>query len=629
MKKIVFGIILTVLLAGTIFLAFDIRPANATAVTIYINSDGTISPFSAPISLGSDNITYTFTGNISLPTYYGIMVERSNIVIDGNGYTVQGNQSGVGLWLGGIGNVTVKDTNVEDFSYGIILNVSSYDLISGNSVVANDYGIYLDFSSNNTVTDNGPATNNSVGIYLVDYSSNNVISRNTATNNQYGIELDDSSNNSVNENNLAANNVNGIMFQSSSNNSISENNITQNGYNGVWFAYSSNNNVIENNVTANNETGIGIDSYSNNNGVSGNNIMANGWSGIKLSFYSDSNSLSENNITANGLEGIKLESSSSNIISENSMIANSFDGVWLDNSSYGNIVSENSMLANSLNGIDLTSSSNNTIYHNDVINNAHQFNSYLSTNTWDDGYPSGGNFWSDYNGTDHFNGSYQNQTGSDGIGDTPYVIDSNNTDRYPLMGPFSSSTAAGLNVTVFPSDDVGLIFQNVTYAGWTTAGGIVTFPVALSNLTGEYVDVMVGARFSGNVTVRIIFDDSNMTQDQKSRLQLMQFTLPGDITGSTLGVPDGKVDIRDISYVAKQFGTSTSSPNWNPIADLTGPNGVPDGRVDIRDISYVARRFGTIGNSTNWINITTYVDTTNNVIYGITTHFSIIGIHQS
>jgi hypothetical protein len=59
-------------------------------------------------------------------------------------------------------------------------------------------------------------------------------------------------------------------------------------------------------------------------------------------------------------------------------------------------------------------------------------------NTWDNGYPSGGNYWSDYNGTDSFSGPYQNLPGSDFIGDTPYVINSNNTDHYPLMIPYET-----------------------------------------------------------------------------------------------------------------------------------------------------------------------------------------------
>jgi len=62
----------------------------------------------------------------------------------------------------------------------------------------------------------------------------------------------------------------------------------------------------------------------------------------------------------------------------------------------------------------------------------------LFVNVWDNGYPSGGNYWSDYNGTDMYGGSYQNETGSDGIGDTPYVINEKNRDNYPLMNPWPS-----------------------------------------------------------------------------------------------------------------------------------------------------------------------------------------------
>ena len=52
---------------------------------------------------------------------------------------------------------------------------------------------------------------------------------------------------------------------------------------------------------------------------------------------------------------------------------------------------------------------------------------YFSSNFWDYGYSSAGNYWNDYNGTD---------PNGDGIGDTPYIIDANNTDRYPLMSPY-------------------------------------------------------------------------------------------------------------------------------------------------------------------------------------------------
>jgi hypothetical protein len=51
--------------------------------------------------------------------------------------------------------------------------------------------------------------------------------------------------------------------------------------------------------------------------------------------------------------------------------------------------------------------------------------------SWDNGKE--GNFWSDYNGTD---------TNGDGIGDSPYIIDALNQDRYPLIQTVASPPTA-------------------------------------------------------------------------------------------------------------------------------------------------------------------------------------------
>lgn len=60
----------------------------------------------------------------------------------------------------------------------------------------------------------------------------------------------------------------------------------------------------------------------------------------------------------------------------------------------------------------------------------------------------------------------------------------------------------------------------------------------------------------------------------------------GDITGPN-GWPDGQVNMRDIARVARAFGSSAGSPNWNPNADFNN-----DGIVDMKDIALVARNFG-------------------------------------
>jgi parallel beta-helix repeat protein len=89
------------------------------------------------------------------------------------------------------------------------------------------------------------------------------------------------------------------------------------------------------------------------------------------------------------------------------------------------MITENN-ITNNENGISPYYSSNNKIFHNSFANNKNQVNPQTSLNIWDNGYPSGGNHWSNYNGTD---------SDHDGIGDTPYIIDADNQDNYPIMNP--------------------------------------------------------------------------------------------------------------------------------------------------------------------------------------------------
>jgi hypothetical protein len=87
-------------------------------------------------------------------------------------------------------------------------------------------------------------------------------------------------------------------------------------------------------------------------------------------------------------------------------------------------------------GVAISSlSSNNLLYHNTFINNTQNAED-AGINNWYNGYPSGGNYWDDYTGVDNFQGPAQDIPGSDGIGDTSYLIpDGSNQDLYPLMTP--------------------------------------------------------------------------------------------------------------------------------------------------------------------------------------------------
>ena len=164
-----------------------------------------------------------------------------------------------------------------------------------------------------------------------------------------------------------------------------------------------NNAVIGNNITCNrHETGVNgiwITYGANNTTISGNNITGN-YVGIFV-YMSGCTTISENHITSNGV-GIQIFGSRNHIIRNNITNNNVGISVYIDN---------------------------NTIYHNDFVNNNVQAKIHEGSspvNSWDNGYPSGGNFWSNYNGTDN---------NADGIGDTPYIINEKNQDNHPITKP--------------------------------------------------------------------------------------------------------------------------------------------------------------------------------------------------
>jgi peptide/nickel transport system substrate-binding protein len=190
------------------------------------------------------------------------------------------------------------------------------------------------------------------------------------------------------------------------------------------------------------------------------------------------------------------------------------------------------------------------------------------------------------------------------------------------------NVSTGANVTVQPTNHLTLTFANVTVAGTVTANETPTVLAPtppLNNPIGPYFDVKVTAGYAGNVSIGVVFDGSNMTQQQKSTLRMMQYTpLLADMSGATPGVPDGVVNMRDIAYIIAHFATTPNSTNWDPRCDIYGPIGTPDGVVNMRDIAFAVACFN---QASFWVDITSYVDTTNNIVHGQTTHFSFIGIH--
>lgn len=399
MRRFVLVVTLIVVVLGMLGVAFRVHRVEAGG-TIYIMADGSVEPSTAPIYRDGD--VYAFTDNV----YGEIVVERSNVIIDGNGNVLEGNGSGHGFSVHGMDNVTIRNVVVKDFSIGVYLNSSQDNVVSGNTIMENtEHGVYLDGSSNNTIFGND-LENNFKGIELWD-SCENVVSGNNVTAeavyNDYGIKLRYCSGNTICGNNIR-NNDEGVYLANSSNNIVSGNNIKNNYYSAI-LANSSNNIISENNM-ANNDEGVRL-LFSSSNTVSGNNITVSNNNGVWL-FHSSNNTIFGNNIIDCRLDGICLSGSSSNIFSGNTIKCNGENGILM-----------------------FVFCVNNRFYHNNLVNNTQHVYIQASdcANFWDDGYPCGGNYWGDYDGVD---------SDHNGIGESLYEIDENNTDRYPLMGIFHS-----------------------------------------------------------------------------------------------------------------------------------------------------------------------------------------------
>ncbi|MDD4307640.1 MAG: right-handed parallel beta-helix repeat-containing protein, partial [Thermoplasmata archaeon] len=102
-------------------------------------------------------------------------------------------------------------------------------------------------------------------------------------------------------------------------------------------------------------------------------------------------------------------------------------------------------------GIRLSGCSEMKVYHNNIIGNGIQAYDDTGLNSWNDSYPSGGNYWSDYAGPDLMSGPLQNLPGLDGIGDVPYEEIKGWTgtaDAYPLMEPWTPPPVSFFNISL-------------------------------------------------------------------------------------------------------------------------------------------------------------------------------------
>jgi hypothetical protein len=180
-------------------------------------------------------------------------------------------------------------------------------------------------------------------------------------------------------------------------------------------------------------------------------------------------------------------------------------------------------------------------------------------------------------------------------GSATATVNSNLIHEVTVTNVTSSKTIVcqgyGLNITVTAGNpgDYTETFNITLYANATAIGNITITNLPNGTHTSiVYVWNTTGFAY-GNYTISA---SASPVPGQTNTANInctggcVFVSLIGDLTGPN-GVPDGKVDIRDVHYVAIYYGTTPSSPNWNPNADINN-----DGKVDIKDVHIVAEHYG-------------------------------------
>ncbi|MDI6856634.1 MAG: NosD domain-containing protein, partial [Candidatus Thermoplasmatota archaeon] len=380
-----------------------------------------------------DEATRTCTLNRDLTE--SVEFTSDNIILDCQTRNITGDQTSYGIYLNGKTSVVIKSCIISNFSVNLGLFNSSGNTISNNNCYNGKYTcLSLGFSNNNTILNNN-FSHSKFGIWLSDSSNNNLLNNTISNNSDQGLSFYGSSNNNRMLENNCKNNYHGVIIHSSGN-IISENVIVGN-QSGI-FCRSENNTFYGNNIKGN-RWGILLYPGSGNNTIWKNSLTGNTTEAIFL-WKSSRNRILENSIKSNFWFGIGLSLSKDNIISKND-ISDHIYGIYFGYGAYpesrNNLVSKNNITRNGY-GIYLRYSYENQIFHNNFIHNGRQAVIYSGLdNIFDNGYPDGGNYWSDYTGVDLHSGPNQDQPGSDGIGDTPYISRARPhhriIDRYPFM----------------------------------------------------------------------------------------------------------------------------------------------------------------------------------------------------
>ena len=355
---------------------FSILPATANNVIVVPDDYSTIQ----------EAVDHSSSGDT---IFVKSEVYQENVVLDKSGVALVGENRDTTIIDGsGTGTSFYVNANNAEVSNFTIQN-SGYEL--------SDSGINVN-GSYNTLLSNNKVSSNHIGIYLSS-SSNCILRDNNMTGNEFNFGVSGSS-------------LQEFIHDIDISNTVDGKTVV------YWI------NQADKQVPA--DAGYVAVINSTRIIVKDLNIAKN-WQSIMLSYTTDS--IIENvTVTANMDAVWFIECSNCSFIGSR-VIENDWGGVALVNSQLCSF-EYNNITENKGYGVLLSDSSNNIFYNNNFVDNANQVWLFgISIDSWDDGEHVGGNYWSDYTGQD---------SNSDGFGDTPYIIDSDNLDDHPLMQPYSS-----------------------------------------------------------------------------------------------------------------------------------------------------------------------------------------------
>ncbi len=342
---------------------------------------------------------------------------KDNVTFSCQGYTINGDGTGNGIWLSNVGDGSHNNT-VRDCP-----NISSFGS-----------GILIWSSDNNTIT-NVTTSNNTNGIYIGSFSVSNILYNINSSNNQLGFILALTSNNTLFNVTASGNTRYGIYVWTATDNTLFNATITTSGNQGGFLAYgdSSYRNNITSSVSVDGKPVQYFDSLyktcPNNSIISYNDTFSH------IAFVTCDNVTLENttasdgihlwytdnfrfyNITSSGsIDGIYLYSSGSNTLFNITASDNQDYGIHLHRDSDSNNITDSRIENNTIAGVYLdeigaTDPEYNLIYNN-VLNNT--LNLKIDTGITNDNYFNtsltsginifggdrvGGNFWAEPAGT--------------------------------------------------------------------------------------------------------------------------------------------------------------------------------------------------------------------------------------